>query len=167
MTRPAVEGDLRGLSTGALAYVGDAVYELHARLHALGDGKGHSGAMHRRAVRLVKATYQAGAARRLLPELTEEEAAVFRRGRNNTAGSLPKHADPVAYRAATGLEAVFGYLFLKGETTRVDALMDRVIALAEEIEASPAGTPVDDEESRPAERGPEDGGRPSERNGAE
>jgi ribonuclease-3 family protein len=138
MTKPAIEGDLRALSPGALAYVGDAVYELHARLLALGDGKGLSGGMHRRAVRVVKATTQAEAARRLLPELTAEEAAIYRRGRNNTSGSMPKHVDPVAYRAATGLEAVVGYLFLKGDAARVDALMDRVFEIAKELESQPA-----------------------------
>lgn len=162
MTRHAVEGDLRGLSPGALAYVGDAVYELHARLHALGDGKGLSGAMHRRAVRLVKASMQASVARRLLPELTEEEAAVYRRGRNNTSGSLPKHADPVAYRAATGLEAVLGYLFLKGDEERVARLMARIIDIAASDGDLPAAQ-ADDEETKPAERGPEDGEGPSER----
>jgi ribonuclease III family protein len=138
MTKPAVAGDLRALSPGALAYVGDAVYELHARLDALGDGKGLSGAMHRRAVKVVKATTQAEVARRLLPELTEAEAAIFRRGRNNTSGSMPKHADPVAYRAATGIEAVIGYLFLKGDETRVEALMEKACAIAKDLESHPA-----------------------------
>lgn len=138
MKRSAVEGDLRALSAGALAYVGDAVYELHARLEALGDGKGLSGAMHRRAVKIVKASTQAEAARRLLPELTEEEAAIFRRGRNNTSGSMPKHADPVAYRAATGLEAVIGYRFLQGDEARVETLMERICTIAKELESHPA-----------------------------
>lgn len=154
MTRPAVEGDLRAVSAGALAYVGDAVYELHARLRTFGNGRDPSGAMHRRAVRIVKASTQAEAARRLLPELTEEEAAVYRRGRNNTSGSMPKHADPVAYRAATGLEAVIGFLYLRGEEARVEELMEKICAISDELERHPA--------QPERSSGPEDGGEESD-----
>jgi len=127
MIRPTYQGDLRELPVSTLAYIGDAVYELYVRLDLCQAGCGKSGELHRQTVRKVKASAQAQAARRLLPLLTEEEAAIFRRARNSQPGSQPKHADPVDYRVATGLEAVIGYLYLSLAEVRLEQLMRMIL----------------------------------------
>jgi ribonuclease-3 family protein len=123
MIEPDFRGDLREVPVSVLAYIGDAVYELTVRLHLCKKSYAKSGALHRKTIELVNATAQADAARRLLPLLTEEEASIFRRGRNSQPGSMPKHADPAEYLVATGFEAVIGYLYLKGDTSRLDSLL--------------------------------------------
>ncbi len=123
MTLPDIKGDIREVPVSVLAYIGDAVYELYVRLHFYGIVAGHSGALHRKSIGYVKASAQAKAARQLMPFLTEEEAAIFRRGRNSQASSMSKNADPADYQAATGFETLIGFLYLKGETTRMEKLV--------------------------------------------
>lgn len=127
MIRPEYQGDLRELPVSTLAYIGDAVYELYIRLALCKDGCGKSGELHRKTVRLVKASAQAQAARQLLPSLTEEEASIFRRARNSQPSSQSKNADPVDYRVATGLEAVIGYLYLSHADERLQTLMRMIL----------------------------------------
>ena len=127
MIRPDFQGDWRELPVSTLAYIGDAVYELYIRLSLCQIGCGQSGELHSRCVRLVKASAQAEAARRILPLLTEAEVAVFRRGRNNQPSSQSKSADPVDYRVATGLEAMIGYLYLNREDERLKHLMRAIV----------------------------------------
>jgi len=127
MIQPVDLGDLREVPVSVLAYVGDAVYELYVRLHTSGHNQGKSGTLHRRSVCLVKAAAQAEAVRRLMPELTEEEQAIFRRGRNSQPGSMSKHADPADYLMATGLEALVGYLYLKKDGERLNQLMAMIL----------------------------------------
>lgn len=127
MIKPDYRGDLREVPISVLAYIGDAVYELTVRLHLCRLSSAKSGALHRRSVQLVRATAQAAAARQLLPLLTEEETAIFRRGRNSQPGSMPKNAEPADYLAATGFEALVGYLYLKGDTSRLDSLLALIL----------------------------------------
>lgn len=108
------QADVRTLSPLVLAYVGDGVYELMVRERLTCEGNRPGGVLHDRAVALVQAGAQARAAERILPLLSEEEAAVFRRGRN--AHTSRNDAD---YHRATGLEALFGYLYLTGEIGRL------------------------------------------------
>ena len=110
--------DPRTLSPLPLAFLGDAVYELCARQAVAAMGRAHVGEMHDRAVALVNASAQSAAFAVMEPVLTEEELAVYKRGRNANA-SVPKNASVVDYRRATGVEALFGYLYLKGETARI------------------------------------------------
>ena len=107
-----------------LAYLGDAVIERLVRKRLILSG-GKLGELNKIADRLVRAGYQSGAADRILPDLTEEEANVFRRGKNIYTNSIPKSATASEYRKATGLEAVFGYLDLKGDTERIEALISK------------------------------------------
>ena len=116
------EVDPRGLSPLGLAYIGDAVYEMLVRLTVLTDGNAPVNKLHKKAKNLVNAKAQAQMYFRIVKELTEDEAAVFRRGRNAKSFTTPKNADLMDYRHATGLEALFGYLYLKGEKQRVIAL---------------------------------------------
>ena len=112
-----------------LAYIGDTVYDLYVRTLLLHKSDATVHRLHLQAAALVRASAQAQASIRVLPMLNEEEAAVFRRGRNTHMGSVPRNASIADYRAATGLEAVLGYLFLKGEDERVKELMSAALLL--------------------------------------
>ncbi len=112
------EVDPKGISPLGLAYIGDAVYEMFVRLTVLTDGNAPVNRLHKKAKDLVNAKAQAQMYFRIAGELTEEEASVFRRGRNAKSFTTPKNADLMDYRHATGLEALFGYLYLKGEKQR-------------------------------------------------
>jgi ribonuclease-3 family protein len=119
--------DWREIPVSVMAYIGDAVYELKIRLALASRFRGKSGELHRRCVRLVRASAQAEAARRMLSDLNEEEESVFRRARNSAPGSQAKHASPVDYRVATGLEALIGYLYLTDQKERIDQLIARIL----------------------------------------
>lgn len=110
----------------ALAYVGDAVYELAIREFLLAQGFTKVNQLHREAVKYVRAGAQAKALFALENNLSEQEMAVVRRGRNAKSGTPPKGSDIVEYRHATALEALIGYLYLKGEQDR----MREIIGLA-------------------------------------
>jgi ribonuclease III family protein len=127
MITPNYTGDIREVPISVLAYLGDAVFELAVRLHFASQSEAKSGELHRQSVRLVRASAQALVAQRITGFLTEEETAIFRRGRNSRPGSMPKNADPADYQAATGLEAVIGYLYLKGESSRLDLLLAEIL----------------------------------------
>lgn len=111
----------------ALAFYGDAVYEIYVRERLIKNGVCKPDRLHKEAASLVCASYQAAAARKIEPLLSEEEADVLRRGRNAHAVKAPKNADVIEYRYATGLEALIGYLALQGKRERVDALMDIIL----------------------------------------
>ena len=101
---------IRAISSIGLAHLGDAVYELLVRTYLCVHGKATGKGLHRATVELVCAPQQARFAEKLLPLLTEDEASVFRRGRNANVHSIPHHADRADYQKATGLEALFGWL---------------------------------------------------------
>lgn len=109
--------DLHTLSPLALAFVGDGVYSLLVRERLLSQANRPVNELHKQSVRDVRAEAQSAAMERLLPHLSEEEEAVFKRGRN--AHSTRTGAD---YHRATGLEALFGYLYLAGRINRVREL---------------------------------------------
>ena len=113
---------LGALSCLALAHVGDAVYELLVRSALCAEGVPRADMLHQRTVSYVSAPAQAEAAERILPLLTEEETAVFRRGRNTHVRSVPKGASGGEYHAATGLETLFGWLYLAGRHDRLTML---------------------------------------------
>lgn len=116
------EERLRAMSSLALAHVGDAVYELMVRTELCLRGKSTAGSLHRETVRHVAAPAQARAAKRLLPLLSEPEREVYRRARNAKVNSVPQNASLGDYHAATALEALFGWLYLHGETRRLEEL---------------------------------------------
>ncbi len=109
------------ISGAALAYLGDAVFEVMVRNLLVGRGIGDAGKLNALSLEYVKATKQSAGLERILPYLTEEEEAVYRRGRN-AAGAHPKSASVTEYRRATGLEALFGYLYRKGDMERLSHL---------------------------------------------
>lgn len=111
------------LSPSVLAFVGDAVYGLYVRRH-LAEVNRPSAELHRLSVEYVKAPAQAKAFKLIENELTENELSVFKRGRNFHTSSTPKNATNGEYHTATGLESLFGYLYLIGETARADQLFE-------------------------------------------
>ena len=124
--------DLRLYSPLVLAYIGDAVYEVHIRKHLLQAGNQPVEKLHKAATRFVKASAQAAAAEYLHPQWTEEEQDIYRRGRNAKSHTIPKNADPGDYRKATGFEAVCGWLSLKGDTDRLQWLMESAVTYLEQ-----------------------------------
>lgn len=111
--------DIRTYSPLTLAYIGDGVYELIIRTLLVKQGNTHANKLHCMASSLVKASTQSAMARILKEELTEEELAVFKRGRNAHNGTMAKNATMSDYRRATGFEALIGYLYLKKDWERM------------------------------------------------
>ena len=116
------EDDIRNISSIALAHLGDAVYELLVRSYLCAHGKATGRGLHRAAVELVRAEAQAARSDRILPLLTGEELAVFKRGRNAHVNTIPHSASRGEYLKATALECLLGYLYLLGRTDRINAL---------------------------------------------
>ena len=112
---------LNGLT---LAYLGDAVLEVQTRKRLLSLGITDLKTLNKSALSYVRAVDQSAAMDRLLPHLSEDEEAIFKRGRNSHGISAPKSATIVQYRRATGMEALFGWLYLKGENERIDELFE-------------------------------------------
>ena len=121
------EDDIRAISSIGLAHLGDAVYELLVRAYLCAQGKATGRGRHRAAVELVKAPAQARLADRILPLLTEEELAVFKRGRNANVNTIPHSASRSDYLKATALECLFGYLYLQGATGRINELFNAMM----------------------------------------
>ena len=116
--------EIRQISMLGLAHVGDAVYELMVRTRLCAEGHQAAQDLHRLTVARVNASAQALAMRRLQPLLSAEELSVYKRGRNTKVHSVPHNADISEYHAATGLEALFGWLFLRGDAERLETLFD-------------------------------------------
>ena len=115
---------LAGISALGLAHMGDGVFELLVRSWLCLHGKATSAGLHRATEARVAAPAQARQMERMLPLLTEEELAIYRRGRNAHVHAVPKHATAGEYAKATGLECLFGALFLTGQTARINELFE-------------------------------------------
>ncbi len=107
-----------------LAYIGDAVYETYVRCSIVSTGNMPVHKLHKASTGYVKAKAQSDLMEKMLPLLTEEETAVFKRGRNAKSATSPKHADIVDYRRATGFEALIGYLYISDRKDRIVELLD-------------------------------------------
>ena len=116
------EQDANKISMLGLAHIGDGVYELLVRTMLCTQGHAAVGELHRLTVAQVKAPAQAKAMERLLPLLTEAELALYKRGRNAHVHGVPQGASVGEYHAATGLEALFGWLYLQGRQQRIAEL---------------------------------------------
>ena len=110
------------LSGATLAYLGDAVFEVLVRRYLISLGISHGGTLSRLALGFVRATAQSEGMDKLEPILTEQEEYIFKRGRNANGIAIPKSASAREYRRATGLEALFAYLDLTGQSERADEL---------------------------------------------
>ena len=116
--------EIKGISSIGLAHLGDAVYELLVRTLLCAHGKATGKCLHRATIELVCAPKQAEFSEKILPLLTEEEQAVFKRGRNANVHSIPQHASRAQYQQATALEALLGWLYLNGRRERINELFN-------------------------------------------
>ena len=115
------------ISNLGLAHMGDCVFEILCRGYLCAKGETTVDRLHRDTIAMVKATAQAKFVDKLLPLLNEEEMAYYRRGKNARVHAVPKSATPAEYAKATGLEALFGALYLAGQTQRINELFKAVM----------------------------------------
>ena len=108
----------------ALAYIGDAVYEIFIRTYVMNKGNAPVNKLHKASRDLVKAESQAKMYMIIEQELTEEEKSILKRGRNAKSNSVPKNGDLGDYRHATGVEALIGYLYIQGNMDRIQELIN-------------------------------------------
>ena len=142
--------ETKNITTTALAYIGDAVYEIYVRELVLQKEHVHVDHLHKLAINYVNNAGQAKAVKRLMAEgfLTEEETALVKRARNHKSASKPKNANPVNYKLATAFEALLGWLHLEGRKERLEEIVFRAIAIIEEPQQKPAETAGPQEDSQ-------------------
>ncbi len=128
--KPMEAGEIKALPTLTLAHMGDCVYELMARSFVVRSGAFKAYETHLRTVAMVSAEAQFLAAEEIMPLLEQDELTVFTRGRNAKPKSIPKHATLQQYAYATGLEALFGYLYLSGQHARIAELWEVAVRTA-------------------------------------
>jgi len=121
------EDELRSISAIGLAHMGDAVFEVLVRTWLCVHGKATGRGLHQATIKLVCAESQAAKAQKILPILTAEELAVYKRGRNAQVNTIPGHASRAQYGAATALESLLGWLYLKGRRERIEELFEKMM----------------------------------------
>ena len=121
------------ISNLGLAHMGDCVFEILCRSYLCAKGGKTVDKLHRETINMVKATSQAKYMEILLPLLTEEELAWYRRGKNSHVHAVPKSATPAEYAKATGVETLFGYLFLSGQKERANEIFNLVMEASDGI----------------------------------
>ena len=142
--------DIRTYSPLTLAYIGDGIFDLVIRSVVVGKGNTRAGELHKRTSQIVKAHTQAEMIEKLLPMLTEEEAEVYRRGRNAKSPTMAKNATMSDYRKATGFEALMGYLYLTEQFDRMAELLGKGLEQMGEL-AEAEGTSTDSHALQEAE----------------
>ena len=126
--KPENENDLRGMSVLGLAHIGDAVFELMIRTWLCTNGTSTAKQLHNETVSYVSAKAQAVSVDKIIPELSEEEYSIFKRGRNAHVNNVPRGSTFEEYHAATGLEVLFGFLYLSGKSERLSELFELIIS---------------------------------------
>ena len=122
----------RQLNPLVLAFVGDAIYEVFIRSYLVDLNRDMSvHKLHVKAISYVKAQAQSNIIKKLEPVLTEEEYTIYKRGRNSKSGTVPKNADLQEYRAATGFEALLGFLYLTEQNERLNELLNLIVVVEE------------------------------------
>ena len=121
------KAQIGAISNLGLAHMGDCVYEMLVRSYLCAEGNKTVAQLHKQTIAMVKATYQAAFVDKMLPILTEDEMTYYRRGKNSHVHAVPKSATPAQYAKATGLEALFGYLFLSGNKERANEIFNIVM----------------------------------------
>jgi len=124
--------DINTFSPLALAYVGDAIYELYIRTLLLSHGNAPVHKLHVRSIAYVKAKAQSDTIHNMMEHLTEEELEIVRRGRNAKSGTVPKHADVTDYKYATGFETLLGYLYMKKDYQRLLEVLELSVKISNE-----------------------------------
>lgn len=125
------ENKVKNLNAEALAYAGDAVYELYVRQRLIEAGMAKANNLHRRATAYVKAPAQAKVIKMIFDELTEKEQALVKRARNHRFRSKAKNSDALTYKWATAFEALVGYLYLSGDLDRMKLIMAKAVEITE------------------------------------
>ncbi len=121
---------INSIPTLNLAFIGDGVYDLLVREYLVKNSSAHVGELNKLKVSMVNCKSQAEYVRLLVDELTDEEADIYKRGRNTKVNSASKHSTLSDYHVATGLETLFGWLYLKGRTERINELFSLIIKLS-------------------------------------
>ena len=121
------DADIKAISNLGLAHMGDCVFEILCRGYLCAKGGKNVGNLHKDTINMVKASSQAKFMDKLLPLLTEDELAYYRRGKNAHVHAVPKSCTAAEYAKATGLEALFGALYLAGKTERLNELFKTVM----------------------------------------
>lgn len=126
--------DTKNINTTALAYIGDAVYEVYIREYVMKNGAAHADRLHREAVRYVSAAGQAKAIRKMFDSLDEEEQKLVKRARNHKYSSKARSASPMEYKWATACEALIGKTHLDGNIEREKQLVAQIIEIIDSEE---------------------------------
>ena len=127
MTREVISiARARAMSGLELAFFGDAVYEVLVRERIVKSGAASVSALHKKAVLKVNAGFQSFAYDVISDMLSDEETEIFKRGRNASGNNVPRSSNPADYRRATGIEALFGFLYLTGQDERMYELFDKI-----------------------------------------
>ena len=127
----ALAKEIREYDIKALAYIGDAVYEVYVRKHIMENSHEQVNKLHKKAIKYVSAKAQAHIIQVLENKFTQAEQAIFKRVRNAVSNTVPKNTDVITYKIATGFEAVIGYLYLNNETERLDCILKESIDIIE------------------------------------
>lgn len=152
--------DVRTYSPLTLAYIGDAIFDLVIRTLLVKKGNCQPNKLHERASRIVKASAQAQMIEQLMPDLTDEEINIYKRGRNAKSYTKAKNATVSDYRRATGLEALMGYLYLKEDTKRIIELIKKGLDITEKssgtegrecVKSCKTGAAITQKKDRPAQ----------------
>lgn len=130
--------DPRNLSPVSLAFIGDSVFDLLVRERLLANGGMPAGKLHALAVKKVRASAQAQAFAALESALNDEELSILKRGRNANTGHVPKSCTPEEYRKATAVEALMGFLYLKGDIVRIKEIFSIIDTELEEADTKEA-----------------------------
>nr|WP_315019909.1 ribonuclease III domain-containing protein [uncultured Aminipila sp.] len=136
MKNKDLQMEVNKINTTALAYIGDAVYEVYVRKYVLQKDSVNVNKQNKLAVKFVRAEGQALAIKKMMESLTESEQTLVKRARNKKITSKPQNADPVTYKLATAFEALVGFLYLSGNVERQEEVIDQAIALIDKAEIS-------------------------------
>ena len=119
--------DVQTIPAQTLAFIGDAVYNVYIRTYLSSVSTAKTGALHRLSIKYVSAKGQAQLIDYLMESLTEEEIAVYKRGRNTNIATVSKHVDVIEYKKATGFECLIGYLYVTKNNERLDKIVKECI----------------------------------------
>lgn len=128
--------EVNKINTTALAYIGDAVYEVYVRKYVLEKDSVNVNKQNKLAIKFVRAEGQALAIKKMMESLTDSEQSLVKRARNKKITSKPQNADPVTYKLATAFEALVGFLYLSGNVERLEEVINQAMILIDKAEIS-------------------------------
>lgn len=119
--------DIQTVPSQTLAFIGDAVYNVYIRTYLTSISTAKAGALHRLSIKYVSAKGQSTTIDKIVDKLTDEEIAIYKRGRNTNISTVSKHVDVVEYKKATGFECLIGYLYITKRNSRLDEIVKECI----------------------------------------